>query len=261
MIIDWFTVGAQIINFLILVLLLRRFLYRPILKTIEERNATIKARLDEAQQAKAEAQQLIAEYELKNRSWQEEKESLYQEAKHEIEEMRKQLLKKARLEVEHHQSLWQQALKQEKETFLSELRQRISQQTYKIARRFLQDLADIELEDHITRVFIHRLQDLDENQLEAIKSSLNDSSQPVIIRSAYEIPARTREQLEQALRSRLLDSQVVEYELSPDLMAGIELKTPGHKLSWNLRDYFESLEEDLLVGLLEFEGTNNNVEG
>jgi F-type H+-transporting ATPase subunit b len=39
MLIDWFTVGAQVLNFLILVWLLKRFLYGPILDAIDARLA------------------------------------------------------------------------------------------------------------------------------------------------------------------------------------------------------------------------------
>ncbi len=260
MLIDWFTVGAQIFNFLILVVLLRRFLYRPILKTIRQRNELIKARLDEAQQTEAQARKLIEEYELKNDAWQEEKEILFHETRKDVEELRKQLLRKARQEVEHNQTQWEQALQQEKESFLEELRQRISQQTYKIARRVLTELADANLETHIAHIFINRLRLLDDEKVETIKTSLGNSRQAVIIRSAYEIPRPIRELLETTLRSRLLHNQPIAYELTPELSAGIELRIPGQKLSWNLHDYFETLQEDVFVGLLESGDEKQDVE-
>jgi len=40
MLIDWFTVVAQVINFLILVWLMKRFLYKPILNAIAAREAS-----------------------------------------------------------------------------------------------------------------------------------------------------------------------------------------------------------------------------
>ena len=48
MLIDWFTVGAQAVNFLVLVWLLRRFLYRPILKAIDAREKRIADQLADA---------------------------------------------------------------------------------------------------------------------------------------------------------------------------------------------------------------------
>ena len=48
MLIDWFTVGAQLLNFLILVWLLKRFLYKPILGAIDIRERRIAAELADA---------------------------------------------------------------------------------------------------------------------------------------------------------------------------------------------------------------------
>ena len=43
MLIDWFTVGAQLLNFLILVCLMKRFLYQPVLDAIAAREQKIAA--------------------------------------------------------------------------------------------------------------------------------------------------------------------------------------------------------------------------
>ena len=57
MLIDWFTVLAQIINFLVLVYLLKRFLYGRIIRAMDERERKIALRLEEAQGRKEEAEQ------------------------------------------------------------------------------------------------------------------------------------------------------------------------------------------------------------
>ena len=54
MLIDWFTVGAQALNFLILIWLLKRFLYRPVLAAIEARGDLLLARLDGRQNRSVE---------------------------------------------------------------------------------------------------------------------------------------------------------------------------------------------------------------
>ena len=52
MLIDWFTVGAQVLNFLILIWLLKRFLYKPILHAIDEREERIATELANADSPK-----------------------------------------------------------------------------------------------------------------------------------------------------------------------------------------------------------------
>jgi F-type H+-transporting ATPase subunit b len=67
MLIDWFTVGAQALNFIILVWLLKRFLYKPILDAIDAREKRIAAELADADKKKAEAQKERDEFPAQER--------------------------------------------------------------------------------------------------------------------------------------------------------------------------------------------------
>ncbi len=60
---DWFTVVAQIINFLILVALLKRFLYGPIIRAMDRREAEIASRMDAASDKTADAEKQRIRYE------------------------------------------------------------------------------------------------------------------------------------------------------------------------------------------------------
>src|ERR1035441_4382574 len=66
MLIDWFTIGAQALNFLILVWLLKHFLYKPILNAIDAREKRIAKELADAAAKKAEAQKEQDEFQKKN---------------------------------------------------------------------------------------------------------------------------------------------------------------------------------------------------
>lgn len=67
MLIDWFTVGAQTLNFLILVWLMKRFLYQPVLDAIDAREQRIAQELADAAQKQAQAQQEREEFQKKYR--------------------------------------------------------------------------------------------------------------------------------------------------------------------------------------------------
>ncbi len=66
MLIDWFTVIAQVANFLILVWLLKRFLYHPILNAIDAREKRIAKQLSDADAKMTEAQKERDEFNRKN---------------------------------------------------------------------------------------------------------------------------------------------------------------------------------------------------
>jgi F-type H+-transporting ATPase subunit b len=69
MLIDWFTVGAQLLNFLVLAWLLKRFLYRPILDALDAREQRIAAELADADAKRAEADKARDEFQHKNEAF------------------------------------------------------------------------------------------------------------------------------------------------------------------------------------------------
>ena len=63
--IDWFTVVAQIVNFLILAGLLAKLLYRPIVSAMQEREERIAARMQAAQEREQAAETARLDHEQK----------------------------------------------------------------------------------------------------------------------------------------------------------------------------------------------------
>ncbi|MGB5569161.1 MAG: F0F1 ATP synthase subunit B, partial [Sedimenticolaceae bacterium] len=76
MLIDWFTVGAQLLNFLVLAWLLKRFLYRPILDALDAREQRIAAELADADAKRAEADKERDEFQHKNEAFEQQRAAL-----------------------------------------------------------------------------------------------------------------------------------------------------------------------------------------
>jgi F-type H+-transporting ATPase subunit b len=243
--IDWFTLVAQIVNFLVLIGLLKYFLYDRILRVADEREAQIADRFEEAEQAKKAAHEEAETYREKQRDLENEREELISEAREEAAARRQELLKKARHEVEEAQTQWYDAIQREKEVFLQDLRSRAGQQIYSIARRALADLADAELEQRIVQAFMERIGQLDDDTRDVIARSIGDSGKNVVIRSAFEIPDDTRRNLVRSIQDQWGDSVEGEFQTSSDLVAGIELQADGYQIAWSLQDYLAGLEEDM----------------
>src|SRR5271170_2717853 len=98
MLINWFTVGAQILNFLILVWLLKHFLYKPILGAIDAREKRIAAELADADAKKAEAQKERDDFQAKNKAFDEQRAALLAKAEGDAKAERERLLGDARKE-------------------------------------------------------------------------------------------------------------------------------------------------------------------
>ena len=96
MLIDWFTVGAQALNFFILVWLMKRFLYKPILHAIDAREKRIATELANADAKKAEAQKERDEFQHKNDEFDQQRAALLSKAKDEAKTELQRLLDEAR---------------------------------------------------------------------------------------------------------------------------------------------------------------------
>lgn len=237
MAIDWITVSAQIINFLILVWLLKRFLYQPVIRAMDRREQRIAERLTEAQQREQQADEKAKDYQTKTEELQNKQDEILASAKVEAEQQKWRLLDEARDEVAETRAHWQRQAEQEKQEFLNNLRHQASGAIQAIARKALTDLADSELQEHIIHSFINRLKSLDK----ASRKSMSDTFEPVRITTAFELDSTARGRLTRAVHEYLIDGIEVEYAELPELLCGIELTSGGRRLSWNLAAYLEQL--------------------
>ena len=123
MLINWFTVVAQIVNFLILVALLKIFLYDRIIAAMDRREQRIQSRLETAEEKRAEAERERRTYEGRRREMEAKRDEMLKSAREEAEEKREALIGAAREEAEALQKRWRESLEADQEAFLRELRE------------------------------------------------------------------------------------------------------------------------------------------
>jgi F-type H+-transporting ATPase subunit b len=247
--INWFTVIAQIVNFLILVFLLKHFLYDRVIKAMDQREQKIQQRLQEAEEKKQEAEQEARSYLEKNRDFDAKREEMLAQAKNEAGARRKELTEEARLAANNLRSVWLEAIQRDKKSFVQDLRKMAGNQVYTIARKAFRDLADADVEEGAVNAFLMQLKGMSKKTREAIATSIKESGNEVVVRSAFEIPAKMREKITGSLRRKIDDGIEVRYEAASELIMGIELKIRGHKIAWSLEDYLDTLEEHALQAL------------
>ena len=255
MLIDPFVVIAQIINFLILVALLKRFLYKPITQAMEARSQRIERQLAtaEAKEKDAEAEKEL--YRQKQQELEAQKQVWLDEAKQEVAREQERLRQQAQAEVNLAQSQWYESFEQDREKFTSELRDRLSQQIALMARKALSDLANAHLETQIIETLIARLNNLDDSQLKVIRAEPEPHPDHVItIRSSFVIDDDQKARLISTIRGQIATNAEVEFETVEDFICGIELRDRGYKISWNLENYLTELETTTAKVLAE----NNN---
>lgn len=245
MLIDWFTFFAQLINFLVLVWLLKRFLYKPILKAIDEREKRIAMQLKEAETLKKEATIELNNFQHKNNELDRHRQELLDGAKKEVNAERQRLIEQTRSNIEKLRLDLQETIRKEQENLSSEIVQRTSKQVFSIVRKTLHDLASVSLEEQMTDVFIAQLENMDSNEKGIMLSGIEKVRSNVILRCTFELPTVQQSKIIEILKKELVKDIKITFETAPDLLSGIELIAGGHKLVWNINDYLISLEKSI----------------
>jgi F-type H+-transporting ATPase subunit b len=244
MLIDWFTVVAQIINFLVLVWLLKRYLYNPILKALDERERKVASQLHDAANAKAEAQNEKNEFQRKNDEFDKERKSLFTKVSKNAADEQNRLFSELRNELESFRLKQLESLEKEYQKLRQEIALKTQQEIFAIAKKTLLDLANIKLEESIAEMFIKQLRSLEGEEKELLASAVKSSRQ-VRIQSVFELLPTQRIAIENTVKEKFAIEIEFRFETVSSLMSGIELITGGYKVSWNIADYISALEKSV----------------
>jgi len=242
MLIDWFTIIAQALNFLILVLLMKRFLYKPIIHAIDAREKRIAKELSDADARKSEAEKEHEMFQKKNDAFDRQRDDLLGKAKDQAQAERQRLLDEARLAAADLSFKRQEALRNEEQVLHQAITRRAQQEVFAIARKALTDLAGTSLEKRMAEVFTLRLRKMDGKAKAVLAEALATAPDPAIVRSAFELPAEQRNAIQNAFNKTFAAETPVRFEIAPDLISGIELTTNGQKVAWSIAEYLASME-------------------
>ena len=243
MLIDWFTVGAQALNFLILVGLMRRFLYKPILHAIDVREKGIAAKLADAASKEVDAKKEQDTFRQKNEELDGQRAELLAKATNAANVERKRLLGEARTAADDLSSKRKDGLRREADGLDQSIRALARDQVFAIARKALTELASTSLEERMGEVFTRRLREMNAPARATLGKALAAASPPAVVHSAFELPSEQRTAIQRALDEVCSAEVHVSFATVPDLVSGIELATSGQKVAWTIADYLTSMEK------------------
>lgn len=256
--IDWFTFGAQVLNFLILVGLLRYVLYGPVTAALDRREERIRRRQEEAEREREEAEREAEAYREERRALEEARDERLREAQHEAERLREELEEEVRQEAAESRERWQRAVRRQQESLLREVRERVADHAVDVTRGLLRQLADRELESHAVRVFARRLEGLEPSEAEDFRRAAGEEDDTVQVRTRFELDGDEREALRAAVHDRIGRDLELEFDTSWDLVLGVELRAGDRKVAWSAGDRLDLAEREVSE-LLESEVTREEM--
>ncbi len=243
--IDWVTVIAQAANFLILVYLLKRFLYAPVIAAMDRREQRIKDRLESAQQREQAADEQAQSHENALAQIESERQAHERAAREQAEQTRQRLIDEAREQVSARRAQWREALQQDKQSLQQALRREALDSVIAVSDRLLADLADANLQDAVVQRFAHSLKSDTHTDTEA-NSQLDellatDASLQVI--SSFSLNEQQQTCLSTTLENRLGHAPNLAFKVDASLGLGLALEANGQRVSWSARGFFESLDK------------------
>ena len=233
---DWTTFALEVINFLVLVWLLKHFFYRPVLGVIERRQANTAKTIADAATVQREAEDLKRDYQARLAHVDEARAAAQDKLDQEIaaERARRLAILDAELANE----------RQRRETLdareRSELGQALERQAMVIATRYatrlLDQLGGPELEAKLADLALSELSTQTPDKLEALHTALQEPDLSIQVVSAYPLDATRRTAFTQALSKLAGRSITPEFSEDPTLKAGVCIMAGAWVLMANLRD-------------------------
>lgn len=243
MLIDWFTVGAQVLNFMALVWLMRRFLYKPVLSAIDAREQRVAQATAAAERQASDVQKSREELLTERKTFEDQRGALLARSELDAKTQGERLLNSARQAAESLTSRQTAALLAEAAALADRLARLAAAESIDIARSALKDLADADLEERISAVFALRLRGMDPKPREALGLSLKRSESVPVVASCFTLSDHERATIQTAVNETFSADIALRFENSAHGIAGIELTSGGQRLSWTIAGYLKDLDE------------------
>lgn len=240
---DWVTFALEIVNFLVLIWILQRFLYQPVLAAIARRKAAIEKTLSDARALQADAQALERQYRNRLADWEREKEKLRAGLSEEINAERARL--RAGLQAELEQEREKNRVLEERR--LDELRRQAENQAFaqaaQFAARLLARIAVRELETRLVTLVLEDLARLPEDRLQALRSACRDAGSKMKVTSAFPLDETQRHALVQGFSDVARADISAEFSEDPRLLAGLRIGIGAWVAHANLQDELKFFAE------------------
>ena len=238
---SWSTFILEVINFIVLVFILKHFFYKPVLTAIARRRESIDKTMEDARVLQQEAQQLKSQYEGRLSEWQEERQEAIDKLHTEMNEDRKNNMEKILQDIETEK----QRNKVLDERRIAEQNRRAEEmailQAAKFASKLLERLSGADVESRLFDLLIEYLEKLPEKQQQTLRETLSNAMGPARILSAYPLSETQKKRLEEEILKLIPRRIEFEYLMDKSLMAGLRITITPWVMHANLQDELKSL--------------------
>lgn len=231
---ELFTIIVQLINFIVLILLLNKFLYKPVLLALDKRRHDVKKKIEETERKLIESEKLREEYLKKLKELEKENIELKNKAIQEVKKFKEAEIQKVRDDIAARKDKFIEYLGFEKQGLIENFNQNFSELFIKYSNIILGNLANSNLEIEIINKFIEKIRLLNLKKIEEINSLKPDI---IFITSSGELTLDQKDIIKQTLVDKKIKFLDVKFDIDKNLILGIEMKIKSYVLSWDIKEF------------------------
>ncbi|WP_237065015.1 F0F1 ATP synthase subunit delta [Microbulbifer guangxiensis] len=233
---SWSTFLLELFNFLILVWILKHFLYRPVREVIARRQQAINERLADAKTAQKKAEEIQQQYTSRLEEWRREQQKARDIMEQELQAERQHKMKALHEHLEAERQRVESLQRQQQQEEQKKLQRRALEQGSSFAARILTLAAGDEVEQRLGEILQRALADIPKDQAEKIRTQLAGADTEPEIASAYPLDEQQRAAISDALSGVLQRPVTGHFVEDPELLAGYRITLGAWELAANLRD-------------------------
>jgi len=249
--VDWFLLAAQLINFALLLVLLRVFLYKPVLNVMEQREEHLALAWSEAERVQAEAQAEAAELAAARAGMDRERRRRLELVEAEAERLRAGRLREVEAETAAFRASQGEALEEGRKKAVAALQDRSAELLLSELRATLDDLADDDLERRTTAVFARRLRELEPAHVAELRAAALEAA-PVIA-TAFELGEAQRRELAELVNDVTSTTTPPSFVIDDRLLFGVELTVGAVRVAVSGYERLAALEAGFDQALADLE--------
>lgn len=243
--IDWWTLGLQAINFLVLVWLLWRFLYRPVKDVIEKRKALASQAFADAERQEKEAEAARQRFEEGRAGLSEERQDMLNRTHGELEAEREQVMKRVRHEADQLVEAARKSIEEERKATLADVREQVAELAVELASDILRKAGAKGSSDVVLDQLEKHLKELPDDERGRLQKDLAMEGTRLTIVTAVPLTAEERHHWTDRLNAQLGQKNKIEFASDPEILGGAELHFPHAVIRFTWADHLRKAEERL----------------
>lgn len=241
--IDWWTFVLQSVNFLVLVWLLWRFLYRPVKEIIEKRKALAEKAFAEAETKGQEAEAARRRFETDRAGLARERQTMLTKVHGELQAERETVLEQARQEAEQMVEDARKSIDEQRQAALVELREQAAELAAELAADLLRQAGVNASGDVFLEQLSRQLAELEDDERERLRKDLAEEGARLTVVTSAPLTSEEKARWSDRLSASLDQAGKTDFISDPEILGGAELRFPHAVIRLTWADQLRKAEE------------------